>query len=178
MKNFSTGRLGGFTLIELLVVVLIIGILSAIALPQYNRAVLRARFTQAQTLARSFADAATRYYIANGEGPTYWSDLDLQVPSGCSAFEEARGWMACPPNARINCDLYGGNDENIVCFLRVNASQRIAYAQWFGTQTERRQCWAPADFADGQAICKGLGGQKAGTSDHASCTGCDIYTLP
>ena len=71
-----------FTLIELLVVVLIIGILAAIALPQYQKAVAKSRFTQLKVLTQSLAQAEEVYYLANGEYTDKLADLDIQLPGG------------------------------------------------------------------------------------------------
>ena len=69
-----------FTLIELLVVVLIIGILAAVALPQYQKAVEKSRAVQAITLLKSVYNAAKAYQLANGSWPTSFDELAVEIP--------------------------------------------------------------------------------------------------
>ena len=70
----------GFTLIELLVVVLIIGILSAVALPQYTKVVERTRASEALTIFDSWVKAEKLYYLENGA--FFWQTPDSPIQIG------------------------------------------------------------------------------------------------
>ena len=69
----------GFTLIELLVVVLIIGILAAIALPQYEKAVMKARFTEGALAVEEIARANDIFKMATGTYTRDINDLDVSM---------------------------------------------------------------------------------------------------
>ncbi|MBO7191071.1 MAG: prepilin-type N-terminal cleavage/methylation domain-containing protein [Elusimicrobiaceae bacterium] len=73
----------GFTLIELLVVVLIIGILAAMALPQYFKAVERSRMAEAVGLLGSIAQSQQRKFLQINKYAENFKGLDA-APKGAN----------------------------------------------------------------------------------------------
>lgn len=59
----------GFTLIELMIVVAIIGILAAIAIPQYQDYTVRTRVSEAAVLADGSKTAVAEFYNTNSRWP-------------------------------------------------------------------------------------------------------------
>ena len=78
--SFRAPLRSGFTLIELLVVVLIIGILAAVAVPQYQKAVEKSKAVQAQAILPPLIQAYQLYYLEHGTYATKFSDLDVEIP--------------------------------------------------------------------------------------------------
>lgn len=101
-----------FTLIELLVVVLIIGILAAVALPQYTKAVKKSRVAEAKIALNALGHAGEIAVLAD---PDYTGDssvLDVKVQD--SDYWDYANNECCHENGHSGCSWSAENDEVII----------------------------------------------------------------
>ena len=154
----------GFTLIELLVVVLIIGILSAVALPQYNLAVEKSRVAEAMPIIKSIAEAREIYRLANGELPIDFAELDIDIPGEDDDGEcvITKNWRYCIDVATTDAGRYNVPDENYYVISYYPPSEYAGEAV-AGRFTCAPQAAGSAAGAFPEKVCRSLGSEKFGS---------------
>lgn len=143
----------GFTLIELLVVVLIIGILAAVAVPQYEKAVLKSRFTALMPVVDGLAQAQELFYISNDRYADEFEELGV-TPAGCSSASGAGTRICC---GEICYEIYG---QGVFAQHKKFALEYLR-ALRYNPNGEKRYCIVSLSSAAAEeksrAVCKSLG---------------------
>ena len=151
MKKVKNKR--AFTLIELLVVVLIIGILAAVALPQYKKAVYKSRAMEAITMLKSLADAEEVYYLANGQYTNDITALDIAFP------EELKGTYGNTPLFENKYSYHC--DRAVECMASVNNDDMPNFQFNFRSRTDdnagKFYCSSYKKNDMATSICQSLG---------------------
>ena len=117
----------GFTLIELLVVVLIIGILTAVAVPQYQKAKRKTLFKIAAANVEQLYQQQRLYYLANGSFASSPEKLDVSVQMG-QVLSGQR--IACSlGDISISCSVWRANNVyNPEQEVTINRNLRHVYS--------------------------------------------------
>jgi type IV pilus assembly protein PilA len=127
----------GFTLIELMIVVAIIGILAAVAIPQYQDYTVKAKLSKVMSYAKPIQTALALFNQEQGSFPTVadaWTSLGLSASP--SASTEVSAVSVIASTGAITLTLTGiknpGVDTGTVTMTPTVGSTSISWANTCG----------------------------------------------
>ena len=171
-KSFPGIKNAGFTLIELLVVVLIIAILAAVALPQYEVAVEKSRITEALAAFNALEKAEKLFDLSNNRYTRKLDELDIDIPgigrdigygknnwrtSNYYFWTESEGFGVTNRIFRIRASAEKTKKYTLV--MDLNKGEKKIYCTGYASST-----WPTIPVPEGQLpdICRKLGAASDG----------------
>ena len=151
----------GFTLMELTIVMLIVSILTAVALPNYRKAIQKSRSVEANIMSKSILEGAAMYAVAYRKCPDSLNDLDIKV-SGISSTASHRA------NGKdwVFVLKYLGAQADRVCYVGVETKgQPVSFTVARIYVGKSGVSDVPSDVATGQTYWRVEGGDSKAISD-------------
>jgi len=141
----------GFTLIEVLVVVLIIGILTSVAMPQYQKAVWKSRAAQIIPVVKTLGEAEQVYFATYNTYTTNIDDLDVSVPHPTGYDEFKNYWTIHLQAVKTHDEVYAEIDR---------WGKHHFYIRYY-LPDGIMECFPEYSNPGGHAVCKSLSSEAA-----------------
>ena len=131
-----------FTLIEILIAVLIIGILAAISISQYQKVILKTKATELIAISKKIRENQKHYYLVNNQYTGNINDLDIELPA-CEWTYGSYSVGTCPNGLLYvyktgMISIYIIYDENKSATLWINLFYREAADECADRETTNR----------------------------------------